>query len=79
MYSLELMDGTIIHNVNRINPSTFEVEGDSSLYWLLTEDNLACATLYLGDEIEDIFINCRRQNFYCNNGIVRFRIQEVRG
>lgn len=76
MYSLELMDGTIINNLHRKNPSTFWVEGDSSLYWLLTDDNLACATLYNDDDIDDILIDYHRQNFMCQNNIVEFRLSK---
>lgn len=76
MYKLELMDGTIIDNLSQKNPSTFTVEGDFSLYFKLNDDNLSCATLYNGDEIKDIWINYQRQNFFCDNGIIEFRVRK---
>ena len=76
MYKLELMDGTIIDNLTRKNPSTFMVEGDSSLYFKLNEDNLSCATLYKDDDIEDIWMDYERQNFFYDNGVVEFRVRK---
>lgn len=76
MYKLEFLDGSCIDNLSRINPSTFEVEGLNSLdiYFQLNDDNLSCATLYKDDDIEDLFLNCYRQNFSCIDGVIRFRI-----
>ena len=77
MYRLEFLDGSYIDNVTRINPSTFEVEGNNSLerYFQLNDDNLSCVTLYKDDELEDVLIDQRRQNFSCIDGIIRFRIE----
>jgi hypothetical protein len=77
MYKLELLDGTIIDNLTRLNPSTFSKPSDSSdIYYKLTDDNLSCATLYKDDEIEDILIDYSRQNFFWENGIISFRIRK---
>jgi hypothetical protein len=59
---LELTDGTTIDNLKRINKYVYEVEGaPSSLYFQLSNTNLAFATLYNDEgDIEEMFVNCYR-------------------
>lgn len=75
MYKLILADGTELNNIHRLNPSTFEIKSnDSQMYWVLSQDNLAFATLYKNEELEDVFIDCLRTSYSMQNGIVHFRI-----
>ena len=75
MYKFVLADGTELNNICRLNPSTFEIESNNSqMYWALSQDNLAFATLYKDEELEDIFIDCLRTSYSIQNGIVHFRI-----
>ena len=78
MYSLHLLDGTIL-NVRRINPSTFELDSnDSQIYFALNESNLSFALLYKDDMLEDVFLDYVRQNYSYDNGVIRFRIGKRR-
>ena len=79
MYKLKLNDGTIIDNLERINISTFQCEGDASspIYNQLSDQNLSFAFLFNGDEIEELLIDYRRQNFTFQNNIIRFRIAPI--
>ncbi len=75
MYKLVLADGTELNNIHRLNPSTFEIESNNSqMYWILSQDNLAFATLYKDEELEDAFIDCARTSYSMQNGIIHFRI-----
>lgn len=75
MYKPILADGTELNNIRRLNPSTFEIESNNSqMYWVLSQDNLAFATLYKDEELEDVFIDCLRTSYSIQNGIVHFRI-----
>ena len=79
MYKLILADGTIIDNITRINPSTFEIESDDSqIYWKLSQDNLAFATLYKDDELEEMYIDCARTSYTMQNGLIHFRISPIK-
>lgn len=85
MYTLELYDGTKIRGLQRINPVTFVKNGnDSSIYHKLDEYNLSFALLFNeeDDMLEDVFFECRRQNFSNDGKEIRFRIgkwQENKG
>lgn len=77
MYSLHLVDGTIITPLERLNPSTFRFKAnDSNIYFKLTPMNLAIGLLYKDDILEDVFVDYCLQNFSFNNGIIQFRIDE---
>lgn len=76
MYKMVLSDGTEIPNLTRLNPSTFSCPvQDSSLYFLLDEGHLAFVTLFNDNELEDVWIDCKRQNFSVQNGVAQFRLQ----
>lgn len=80
MYKLILADGTEIDNLYRLNPSTFELESnDSQIYWSLSEDNLAFATLYKDEELEEILMDCARTSYSMQNGVIHFRITPIGG
>ena len=75
MYKLILADGSELSNLERLNPSTFQLKStDSQIYWQLSDDNLAFATLYNDDELDDILMNYTRNSYYAQNGIIQFRI-----
>lgn len=75
MYKLVFSDGSAIENIERLNPSTFQVKStDSQIYWQLSDDNLAFATLYNDDELEEVFIGYTRNSYYASNGVIEFRI-----
>ena len=75
MYSLHLMDGTVISNLKRLNPSTFELESnDSQLYFQLNNENLNLAFLNEGDMPVDMFVDYTLQNFSCFCGVIQFRL-----
>lgn len=76
MYDLYLMDGTIIKNIRRLNPATFEIdEGNNDLYFNLNDSNLCIAYLCEGDLMVDIFIDYARQGYtILPDGKVRFKI-----
>lgn len=77
---LQLVDGTTITGLRRINPGTFELDSsDSSLYYKLDENNLSLALLFEDDLLEDIFVDYKLSNFSCVNGVVDFRIDRVKG
>lgn len=79
MYKLELADGTVIENIDRLNPSTFQFRSDNpDYYWILSPSNLAFATLYKDDELEDIFIDYMKTSYLFSSGWVRFRIIPVK-
>ena len=80
MYKLVLADGTELDNIMRVNPSTFEIQSDDSqIYWKLSQDNLAFATLYKDDELEEMFIDCARTSYTMQNGVIHFRITPIKG
>lgn len=75
MYRLELADGTVINDLDRLNPSTFQFRSnDPNYYWILSPSNLAFATLYKDDELEEVFIDYIRNSYYASNGVIEFRI-----
>ena len=79
MYKLILADGTTIDNIMRVNPSTFEIESnDPQIYWELSQDNLAFATLYKDDELEEMYIDCARTSYTMQNGLIHFRIGPIK-
>ena len=58
MYILQLTNGTLIEGLTRLNPSTFEVNTESALNHVLTDNNLSMAILSNEDGLlEDIFID----------------------
>lgn len=80
MYKLLLADGTEINNLCRLNPNTFEINSnDSSIYWLLSDKNLAFATLYKDGELEEIILNSKRASYSMQNGLIHFRIIPISG
>lgn len=80
MYKLILADGTELDNIMRVNPSTFEIQSDDpQIYWKLSQDNLAFATLYKDDELEEMFIDCARTSYSMQNGLIHFRIDPIKG
>jgi hypothetical protein len=61
LYSLRLLDGSSINGLQRLNPSTFELQSeDGSIYWKLNDDNLSLAILLDGEDMIDIFIDYTR-------------------
>lgn len=79
MYKLILADGTTIDNITRVNPSTFEIKSnDPKIYWDLSQDNLAFATLYNDDELEEMYIDCARTSYTMQNGLIHFRIGPIK-
>ena len=61
MYSLRLLDGSSINGLQRLNPSTFELQiEDCSIYLKLNDDNLSLAVLLEGEDMIDIFIDYTR-------------------
>ena len=80
MYKLKLNDGTIIDNLERINESTFQCKGDASspIYHQLSDQNLSFAFLFKDGEVEDLFIDYRRQNFLAQGDIIQFRLTPIR-
>lgn len=76
MYTLNLMDGTTISNLKRINPYTFEMDrNDSAIYFQLNDDNLCIAFLTEGDTLEGVYVDYGLQNWMQQyDGSVRFRI-----
>lgn len=80
MYNLQLLDGTIITNLQKINSSTFELDSnDSSIYHKLNDYNLTLALLFEGDLLEDVFIDYKLTNFSNMSGVIRFRIDRAKG
>ena len=80
MYNLQLLDGTIITNLQKINSSTFELDSnDSSIYHKLNDYNLTLALLLEGELLDDVFIDYKLTNFSCAGGKVRFRIDRAKG
>ena len=80
MYKLVLADGTELDGLERLNPSTFEIESnDSQIYWQLSDDNLAFATLYKDEELEEIFMDYTRASYTMQNGVIHFRITPIGG
>lgn len=80
MYKLTLTDGTIIEGLSKLNPSTFEVAADNSIYNLLTDANLQYVTLEDEDDPLniDIFIDYTKQSFIYQNGIAHFRLASIK-
>lgn len=77
---LQLLDGTIINDLQRINPGTFKLNSDdSSLYYKLNGNNLSLALLFEGDLLEDVFIDYKLTNFSNMSGVIRFRIDRAKG
>lgn len=75
MYSLNLMDGTTISNLNKIGENTFTVESpDSQLYFLLTDSNLSLAFLEEEDLPAEIYTDFALVNFSFQDGIIQFKI-----
>ena len=80
MYKLVLVDGTELEGLKRLNPSTFEIESnDYQIYWQLSNDNLAFATLYKDAELDEIFIDCMCTSYTMQNGVIHFRITPIGG
>ena len=80
MYKLVFADGTELDGLERLNPSTFEIESnDSQIYWQLSDDNLAFATLYKDEELEEMFMDCTRASYTMQNGVIHFRITPIGG
>ena len=80
MYKLVLADGTELEGLERLNYSTFEIQSnDSQIYWQLSDDNLAFATLYKDEELEEIFMDCMRTSYTMQNGVIHFRITPIGG
>ena len=79
MYKLVLANGTELDGLERLNPSTFEIKSnDSQIYWQLSNDNLAFATLYKDDELEEMFIDCMRASYSMQSGVIHFRITPIK-
>lgn len=79
MYTLQLTNGTLIEGLTRLNPSTFEVNTESALNYLLTDNNLSMAILSNENGLlEDIFIDYTLQSFFFQNNIFHFRIAEIK-
>lgn len=75
MYKLLLADGTEINNLCRLNPNTFEINSnDSSIYWLLSDKNLAFVILYKDGELEEVILDSKRASYSMQNGLIHFRI-----
>ena len=80
MYKLVLADGTELEGLERLNYSTFEIQSNNSqIYWQLSDDNLAFATLYKDEELEEIFMDCMRTSYTMQNGVIHFRITPIGG
>lgn len=78
MYNLQLVNGTLIEGLQRINPSTFEIHTENALNNLLTNNNLQMAILYDEDGlIVDLFIDYTLQSCFFQNNIFHFRIAEI--
>ena len=79
MYKLQLLDGSTIDNLRRLNPSTFELDGNNSLeiYFKLNERNLTYAILYKDNIVDDVFINYTKNNLVCQNNVISFRISPI--
>ncbi len=75
MYTFVFSDGSKLENLERLNPSTFQIKSmDPKIYWQLSDDNLAFATLYNDDDLEDILMGYTRTTYYAQNGVIQFRI-----
>lgn len=76
MYDLHLMDGTIIKNLSRLNPCTFELKSTNpQIYFILSEvNNLTIAYLEKDGLLDDIYVDYGLQNFSAQNDIIKFRI-----
>ena len=79
MQKLILADGTEIEILERVNPSTFKCKASQNLYFELNEENLSFATLIEDEELEEVFLDCIRQNYFLDGDIVTFRIREKGG
>ena len=66
MYSLYLMDGTIIHNIRQIKSNKFILPNDINNKWFyaLNDDNLTIAYLCKDDDIiEEIYLDYARKSY----------------
>lgn len=79
MYTLELADGTTITGLRRLHHYVFQLDSTESvkIYSLLSPENLSFATLYKDGELDEVLLDFEKQNFYCDNEIIEFRLREV--
>lgn len=74
MYTLNLCDGTRL-SLDRLKQDTFAiVSKDSSVYHELNDFNLSLAFLDEDDSLCEVYVDYCLQNYYWDNGIVRFKI-----
>lgn len=72
MYNLQLLDGTIITNLQKINFSTFELDNDdSSIYHKLNDYNLTLALLLEGELLDDVFIDYKLKKYIAEKKIYK--------
>lgn len=75
MYTLYLLDGTIIDNLQKVGNNAFEQQGyNYEVYRQLNDRNLSLALLCEGELLREVYIDYARLNFYCD-GTTRFRIE----
>lgn len=71
------MDGTVINDIQCINPSTFTFKtNEPQWYFILNDNNFIIAFLEKDDLLEAIYIDYCLQNYSFNGEGVRFRIGE---
>ena len=74
MYSLYLLDGTVIDNLQKVGNNAFEQQGcNYEAYRQLNDRNLSLALLCEGELLREVYIDYARLNFYCD-GTTRFKI-----
>jgi len=58
MYSMTLKDGTVISNLEKIKPCTFQMKCDNTqIYFSLTDDNLSLVTIDDEGFPDDIWVD----------------------
>jgi hypothetical protein len=75
MYSLILADGTVLSNLHRFPNNVFWCEGNQLAANILTDSNLAFATVELDGELEDVLIDYTLQNLCVQGGYIQFRLK----
>lgn len=74
MYTLYLLDGTTIDNLQKVGNNAFEQQGcNYEAYRQLNDRNLSLALLCEGELLQEVYIDYARLNFYCD-GTTRFKI-----
>ena len=74
MYTLILSGGSTIENAGRPNKHRFVVKSDMNLYDKLNESNLSFVTILKDGELEDVYFDCKLQNYFFQPPWVEFRL-----